>query len=146
MRRAIIALALCLGLIRTSAAAKEDNPAQVIQRAIEACGGAEKLKPGRCGYSKVEGKHPKAESYPVPQAETWTEFPNRCKVVVRCATPKGPQRQTVVVEDAAGWVQDEDRPANDLDPATLTVQRDMFYRGYVIRFSASFCWRIKSSS
>jgi hypothetical protein len=136
--RTIWFLAVLLGLLLGAGAARGDEPSEagaVLDRAIEAAGGAANLSRFRAFAGKVKGTiHDGCAATPYT-GEWLAEPPDRQRLALVGGRGPNQFRVVAVVNGARGWVTTDDGPAKDMDKKMLADAREALYASHVIRLA-----------
>jgi hypothetical protein len=99
--RLAFAVVLLAGL--SGRATAQEEPRAVIERAITAHGGAERLAAARAGQTRTRGTVHLGGGIAFT-AESWTQLPGRLKNVMQFTTPGGNYVQTQVLDGDRAWL------------------------------------------
>jgi hypothetical protein len=97
----IITVAVLLWARPTGASAQDGDAKAIIQKALQAQGGVDKLTSPDGSYRKIKGVF-YSDNFKFT-GESWNETGNRLKIVLRGADDNDPQLRILVQNGAAGW-------------------------------------------
>jgi hypothetical protein len=118
--RLSVAVALLSGL--ASRAAAQEEPRAVVERAIAAHGGAERLTAARAGQTHTRGTIHLGGGMAFT-AESWTQLPGRLKNVMQLNAPGGNYVQTQILDGDRGWLHANGR-TQELDARAVAELKE----------------------
>jgi hypothetical protein len=78
-----------------------DDPHAIIERAVKALGGLERIQQVKALYRRSRGSYPREGA--VFTAETFSQDPGRLKIIHRSSDPDAPSVRILVLEGEKGW-------------------------------------------
>jgi hypothetical protein len=130
LTRFTLASGLLLGF--TSSALAPNDARAIVERAVKAHGGEERLSKLRASRVKVKGKVIVGEMEVPFTAETTVQLPNKFRVVVQATVMNKTRTVTQVLNGDRGWIS-IDGQTREPSPAELTRMKDLMYVDGVVR-------------
>jgi HEAT repeat protein len=103
MRRLLPFAALALLLAAAPLSRADDDPRAIIERAVKALGGLEKLEQVKAVHRRSRGVY--HEGNIVFSGESHSQSPDRLRLVINSRDPDDPQRRMLVLEGDKGWLR-----------------------------------------